>query len=70
MRHRKKASQRGVLTLCREQTEGQVRTPKERRRARDTHALSRADGGTSENAERKAASEGHSRTVEGRRRDK
>jgi hypothetical protein len=39
-------------------------------RARGTHSLESADGGTSQDAEIIQASEGHSPTVERRRRDK
>jgi hypothetical protein len=41
-------------------------TPKESQRERDTHFLSRAEGGTSEDTERKPASEWNSPTSEGR----
>jgi hypothetical protein len=46
-----------------------VWTPKKDQRARGTHFLSGAEGGTSEHAESKPASEGHPQTVEHRRRD-
>jgi hypothetical protein len=59
-----------VFTNCRGQREGQMRVPKESQRARGTHILSKAEGGTSEHTERKTASEGYPQTVEGRVRDK
>jgi hypothetical protein len=59
-----------VLTVCRPQRKGQVRTPKETEQARDTHVLSTTEEGTSQDTERNEGSEGHSPTVKQRGRDK
>ena len=49
---------RGALTSCRGQKLGQVRTQKGREPARDAYQLQRSGVGTSENIERRQASEG------------
>ena len=60
--HRKKATKQGALTLWRQQREGQVRTQtwKESNQARGAHILETAEGGTSQDMERKQPSKGHS----------
>ena len=52
-RHRKKATERGVLTSWGPQRVGQVRIRKESSRARGTYQLETAEGGTSQGTERK-----------------
>src|SRR6266850_978011 len=59
---------RGALTSCRAQREGLVRTLKESDRARGTHILSRAEGGSRQDTERIRPREGHSHSVERRGR--
>jgi len=51
--HRKKAIEQGALTYWRQQREGPVRTRKESDQARHTHFLETAEGGTSQDKERK-----------------
>jgi len=68
--HGKKATDQGTLTFWRWQREGQVRTRKESDRLRHTHFLEMAEGGTSQDTERKRPTEGHSQTGDGRGRDK
>jgi hypothetical protein len=60
--HRKKPTDRGALTAWRQQREGLVRTRKEIDRARGTHFLETAEGGTCQDTERNRSSEGHSPT--------
>ena len=68
--HGKKVTEQGVLTGWRRQREGQVRTQKQSDQARGTHELETAEGGTSQDMERKQLSKGHSQTGDGRGRDK
>jgi hypothetical protein len=70
VRTRGKASERGALTDWRGQCDDQVRTRKESEWARGTHELEDTQQRTSENTERKRASEGHSLPEEGRATDK
>ena len=65
----KRPTERGTLTLWRWQREVFVRTPKETNRARHTHVLEVAEGGTCQNTERNPSSKAHSHTGEGRERD-
>jgi len=51
--HGKKLMEQGALTPWRPQREGQVRTHKESNQARGTHSLEMAEGGTSQEMERK-----------------
>ena len=51
--HGKKVTKKGALTNWRGQREGQVRTWKESDQARGTHVLEMAEGGTSQDMERK-----------------
>ena len=51
--HGKKATDQGTLTSWRWQREGQVRTQKESDQLRHTHFLEMAEGGTSQDMERK-----------------
>ena len=67
--HGKKLTKQGALTLWRGQREGLVRTRKETDRARGTHPLEKAEGGTGQNTERNQPSEGHSQTRDNRRGD-
>ena len=64
----KKSTER-ALTLWRQQRERLVRTRKEIDRARGTHSLETAEGGTCQDTERNRLSKGHSQTGDGRRRD-
>jgi len=59
-----------ALTDWRWQREGQVRTWKQSDQARGTHRLEIAEGGISQDMERKQPSKGHSQTGDGRGRDK
>ena len=68
--HRKKATKQGTLTSWRWKREGQVRTRKESDQARCTHFLEMAEGGTSQDIERKQPSKAHSLSGDGRGRDK
>ena len=63
--HRKNPTERGALTNWRQHREGQVRTRKESDRARGTHELETALGGTSQNTERIRPSKGHSHPGDG-----
>jgi len=67
--HRKKLTNRGALTLWQWQREGLVRPQKESTRARGTHRLEMAEGGTCQNMERKYPSKGHPPTGDHIRRD-
>src|SRR5580698_8158487 len=68
--HGKNPTERGALTLWRPHREGQVRTRKESDRARRTHGLETASGGTSQDTERIRPTEAHSRTGDRIGRDK
>jgi hypothetical protein len=61
---RKKASERGLLTSCRVQRGGQVRTTNENERKKGTDFLAGAGRETSEGSEIRRTSEGHSPTEE------
>ena len=63
-------TKQGTLTDWRWQGEGQVRTRKESDQARHTHRLEMAEGGTSQDMERKQPSKAHSLPGDGRGRDK
>jgi hypothetical protein len=63
----KKASERGALTLCQTQGEGQVRILK---KLPERALTSWAEGGMSGGIKGKPANEGHSLTIESRGRDK
>jgi len=63
-------TKQGELTLWRQQREGQVRAWKESNQARDTYFLEMAEGGTSQDMERKQLSKRHSPTGDGRGRGK
>ena len=67
--HRKKHNEQGALTSWRWQTEGLLRTQKETDRARRTHVLKTADGGTCQDTERNQPSKVHSPTGDSRGRD-
>ena len=54
----KKKTERGTLTPCRRQREGLVRTRKEKDRARGTHILETAEGGTCQDTEKKKTERG------------
>ena len=58
-RHGKKQTEQGALTSWRPHREGQVRIRKETDRARGTHSLETASGGTSQDTERNRPSEVH-----------
>ena len=66
---RKNPTERGALTNWRQHQEEQVRTRKESDRARGTHILETASGGTTQETERIRPSKGHSRTGHGAGRD-
>ena len=66
--HGRKPTEQGALTTWRQQREGHVRARKETDRARHTHFLETADGGTCQDTERNRPSEAHSRPGEGRGR--
>jgi hypothetical protein len=68
--HQTRVNKRGALTPWPGQREGQIRTPKESERARDTHMLVSAEvqGSTMKQGIRE--SEGHSRSGEHKGRDK
>ena len=68
--HRNKVTKQGTLTNWRWEREGQVRTWKESNQARHTHQLEMAEGGTSQDKERKQPSKAHSLPGDGRERDK
>jgi hypothetical protein len=59
-----------LLANCRTQTEGQVRTQRESKRAGGTHGPSTTNRSTSQGTKRKRESEGNSQTVECRWRNK
>ena len=64
-------TKRGAFTNWKSQREGQVRTQKERDRARGAHVLETTEGGTSQAGHRKEVpSEGRSRPGDHRGRDK
>ena len=65
----KKPAYRGTLTSWRRQREGLVRTPKGTDRARHTHILETAEGGTCQDTERNPSTEAHSLSGDGRGRD-
>ena len=67
--HGKNATEQGALTAWRQQREGFVRTGKEKDRARRTHYLETADGGTCQDTERNRPSKAHSQTGDGRGTD-
>jgi cytidylate kinase len=69
-KYQKQATKRGAPTIWRPHQEGQVRTRKEFDRARHTHELETASGGTSQDTERIRPSEVHSRTGDRIGRDK
>jgi hypothetical protein len=58
-RCRKKVRDRGALTNCRAQTDGQIRTARKSERPKSTHALSSVDGQTSQDSNRNRETEGH-----------
>src|SRR5260221_435352 len=64
--HENKKSQQGTLTYCRGQRLAFLITWKEKKPARDTHILERAEVGIGQNMESKQASKGHSHPGEGR----
>jgi hypothetical protein len=68
-RHGKKPTDREALTSWRQQSEGLVRTWKETDRARGTHCLETAEGGTCQDTERNRPTEGNSRPGDGRESD-
>src|SRR6266850_484063 len=68
--HGRNPSEQGALTPWKAQTDGQVRTWKEYKRARGTHFLESADGRTSQDMEGIQVSKGHSPTGERRQTDK
>ena len=70
VRTQKKATDQGALTLWRWQREGQVRTWKESNQPRHTHQLEMAEGGTSQDTERKQPIKVYSPTGDGRGGDK
>ena len=63
--HRNNPTERGALTLWRRHREGQVRTQKQSYRARGTHTLKMASGGTSQDTETILPSKGHSHSGDG-----
>ena len=63
--HRKHPTKRGALTSWRRYREGQFSAQKESHRARGTHILETASGGTSQNTKTIPPSEGHSPTGDG-----
>jgi hypothetical protein len=68
--HGKEVTKQGTLTFWTPQRKGQVRTRKGRNRARDTHFLETAEGGTSQGTARKLPSEGCSLPGNHRERNK
>ena len=68
--HEKRSDQAEALTNWRRHREGQIRIQKEYNRARGTHILETALGGTSQDVERIRPSEEHSLSGNGVRRDK
>ena len=67
--HRKNPTEQGALTSWRQHREGHVRIQNESHRARGTHILETASGGTRQNTKRISPSEGHSPTGDGIGRD-
>ena len=67
--HRKKPTDRGTLTSWRRHREGLVGTQKETERARCTHILETASGGTCHDTERNRPAEAHSLPGDGIGRD-
>jgi hypothetical protein len=67
--HGKEQTKRGALTPWRRQREKLVRTQKETERARGTHFLEMAEGGTCQDTERNRPNEAHSPTGDDRGRD-
>ena len=67
--HRKKSTERGALTPSGRQRKEHVRTRKETDRARRTHKLETAEGGTCQDPERDRPSEVHSRPGDSRGRN-
>ena len=67
--HGKKQTKRGSLTSWRRQREGLFRTLKESDRARRTHNLEAAEGGTCQDTEGQPPSEAHSLARDRRGRD-
>ena len=67
--HGNKPTDRGALTFWRRKREELVRTRKETDRARRTHQLAMAEGGTCQDTERKRLTEAHSLPGDGRERD-
>jgi hypothetical protein len=65
----KKAIDRGALTSCRVQSEGQLRPAKESERAKGAHSLEGTEGRKYQDSERKPASKGHLRARSHRERD-
>jgi hypothetical protein len=65
----KKQTERGALTLWRQQREGLVRTRKETDQARGTHVLETAERATCQDTKRNYPNEGHSLPGDGRARD-
>jgi hypothetical protein len=68
--HEEKARERRIITSYRAQREGKVRTPSECEEVRNTHLLTNAERGTSQDAKQKRDNEGHPRTIDCRGRDK
>jgi hypothetical protein len=68
--HRTKGCEGGAPTNLGPRIEGQVMTPRESERARCTHGLESADGGTSQENKRHRTSEEYSHTKERAGRDK
>ena len=68
--YRKNPTKRGALTTWRRNREGQVRIQKQSHRARGTHILATASGGTSQDTETIPPSEGRSHSGDGIGRDK
>ena len=63
--HGKNATKLAALTSWRRHQEGQVRIQKESDRARGTHSLETASGGTSQDTERIRPGKGHSHSGDG-----
>ena len=68
--HRDNPTKRGALTLWRRYREGQFRTQKQSHRARGTHILETAVGGTGQDTETIPPREGHSLSEDSIRMDK
>ena len=67
-RHGNKLTKQGALTSWRRQREGLVRTENETDRAKGTHTLEPAEGGTCQDTEANRPSETYSQTGDGRAR--